>query len=141
MQADTNELFTGDSWELLPQRVEQIGEPLLEILRDFGDDSDSEEGIARFLKHLFWLLPLAEVLKQRTELHYLYPLVHHAVIELKRLPHSVPQQKGFTFYAEAKEFFTLSEFEWQSPTSNYRSQEIGRGSADEVVDLLVKILE
>jgi hypothetical protein len=139
MQADTNELFTGDSWEYLPQRVKQTGEPMLEILREFGDDSDIEGGITEFVKHLLWLVPLAEVLRQRTELHELYPLIHHAVIELKRLPHSVPQTKCFTFYAESEDVFSLSEHEWQTGTFERHWQVIGTGNAEQAVALLVNM--
>jgi hypothetical protein len=135
--------FTGDSWETLPERVKEAYELLQETLREYGDPEDIEcdQGLYRHVKHLFWLVPLAEALRQRTELQGLYPLMHHAVIELKRLPHSVPQEESFTFFAEADGLFLLSLDQWQPSPITRHSQELGRGSAQQVTELLIRIVQ
>lgn len=142
MQTDSDNLFTGDSWETLPEKVKQTYEPCQQIIREYGDpeDADCDEGTYKFVKHVLWLVPLAEALRQRTELHGLYPAVHHAVIEIKRLPHSTPQNQCFMFYAETETEFRLSRLEWQTHSQSYDSQELGRGNAEAVVELFANIV-
>jgi hypothetical protein len=143
--ADDN--FAGDAWETLPERVQQHAEPWMKFLHEFADidenvwDKNNEGNLPHFVNHVLWLIPLARVLTQRTELHGLYPLVHHAVIEIKLLPHSTPQHERFTFYAEADGVFSLSFAVREFSPGTWKIQELETGSAEQLVQRLIEVVQ
>lgn len=133
--------FVGDDWETLPELVKEVAEPWRLMLQEAGEVLEPIEGnLAYFVQHLLWLVPLAETLKQRPELRALFPLVHHAVIELRQRPHSIAHDECFTFFAEADGLYRLSFDRWTPRPFRRYAQELGRGNVWHVADILVNSL-
>src|SRR5437868_5938675 len=91
------------AWNNLPEQLRRHYQPYADALQQYGSLKDNQdEGLYLSATRILWLVPLVETLQQRQNLHHLYPLVHHAVIELKRQPHNIPQEEAFTFSAVAE---------------------------------------
>jgi hypothetical protein len=131
--------FEGHPWDALRQTILDASAPYQRLMTEFNIQQD-DGGVADHVRHLLWLIPLAEALKQREQARLFYAMIHHAVIELKREPHYVSQAESLMLYAEAAERFTLKRIHFMREVGRPpTSVKLGEGSADEVADMVAAL--
>ena len=95
-------------------------------------DINGDDGLEQFVGSLLRLVPLARLLQQRPELHWLTPYVHHAVLDL-RFPEN-SDEAYITLYAQNKNGIEVM----YSPTWRIGDYVLwGCVEVDSVADLLV----
>lgn len=92
-------------WVNLTQRIVHQRDTWVRLMEEIGFKIDSDASPAATLRYLGWLVPLAEVLQVHTLLQNWYPVLHHAVLELKPEPYA---REGLLVYAKAEGFFYVT---------------------------------
>lgn len=142
---DETRLHIHSDWQHLAQHVLQVArrwEKLwTDALAEIGetlDLQDLDDSSVALIWHLRWLVPLAEELQKHPVLHKLFPVVHHANIDL-RLKENL-HLPGVLLYAPSAEMFeaTLLTISAAGDTS---AVPLGRGDIQAIAYLLEKLVQ
>ena len=130
-------------WQHLPEQVLKVAQSWQTFWTDVYAQTgetfslDSSGSNTDFIKHLLWLILLAEELQRPPKLHGLFPVVHHAMIDLQFTSGSYKPSIGL--FAPVEGVFKATQIITVSPV--FTTVEIGRGDAATVSDLIEKFIE